>query len=126
MLEMGLNEYQERAMETCLPESENFAYMFLNLVGELGELSSKVGKMIRKGQMELSENELLPCGGELGWDGWKEFERELRLEAGDVLWQLSGLCSVMGWSLDDVAVENLAKLSSRKDRGVIDGEGDER
>ena len=120
-----MNEYQERAMETCLPESENFAYMFLNLVGELGELSSKVGKRIRKGQMELSENELLPCG-ELGWDGWKEFERELLLEAGDVLWQLSGLCSVMGWSLEDVAFENLSKLRSRKDRGVIDGEGDER
>ena len=31
---MTLNDYQQRAMETCLPESENFAYMMLNLVVE--------------------------------------------------------------------------------------------
>jgi hypothetical protein len=34
-------------------------------------------------------------------------------EAGDILWQLSGLCSVMGWSLEDVAKMNLEKLAKR-------------
>ena len=34
---MTLNDYQQRAMTTCLPESENFAYMMLNLVGEVGD-----------------------------------------------------------------------------------------
>lgn len=47
-------------------------------------------------------------------------------EAGDILWQLSGLCEVMGWRLEDVAKANLEKLASRKQRGVIDGEGDNR
>jgi hypothetical protein len=32
----------------------------------------------------------------------------------------------MGWSLEDVAKSNLEKLASRKQRGVIDGEGDNR
>jgi hypothetical protein len=32
----------------------------------------------------------------------------------------------MGWKLDDVARENLEKLASRQQRGVIDGNGDER
>lgn len=36
---MTLNEYQDKAMETCLPESENFSYMMLNLVGEVGEFA---------------------------------------------------------------------------------------
>ena len=43
---------------------------------------------------------------------------------GDVLWQLSGLCSVMGWSLDDIAQMNLDKLAARKAVGTIDGDGD--
>lgn len=51
---------------------------------------------------------------------------ELKKEAGDILWQLSGLCSVMGWSLEDTAMQNLMKLASRKERNVIDGNGDNR
>ena len=46
--ELTLNEYQEKAMTTCLPTSKNFSYMFLNLVGEVGEFASKVAKHIRK------------------------------------------------------------------------------
>lgn len=45
---MTLNEYQERAMKTCMKTSENFAYMMLNLMGEVGEFASKVAKGIRK------------------------------------------------------------------------------
>lgn len=135
MLEMGLSnkdngvltlgEYQRAAMGTCLPESENFAYMMLNLVAELGELSGKVAKRIRKGRALVDGNELLPELDEV-WEGWAEFESGLRSEAGDVLWQLSGLCSVLGWDLEEVARENLAKLADRRERGKIDGEGDRR
>jgi NTP pyrophosphatase (non-canonical NTP hydrolase) len=53
-------------------------------------------------------------------------EEELQKEAGDVLWQISGLCSVMGWSLDDIARQNLQKLADRQQRHVIDGSGDNR
>lgn len=123
---MQLNEYQKAAMVTCLPESENFAYMFLNLAGELGEFASKVGKLVRKGKLEVSENELLPVEGGMDMEEWKDAEEGLMLEAGDVLWQLSGLCSVMGWDLETVAKRNLEKLSSRKARGVVAGEGDYR
>ena len=49
---MTLEAYQERAMTTCLPTSENFSYMALNLVGEVGDLCSKVAKAIRKKQMD--------------------------------------------------------------------------
>lgn len=113
-------------MGTCLRESENFAYMFMNLVGELGEFASKIAKQIRKGRFELGQNEVLPVEGAIGWDDWKAIDDELELEAGDILWQLSGLCSAMDWDLEGVARKNLEKLASRKQRGKIDGEGDHR
>lgn len=47
---MTLNEYQNRAMETCMPSCDNFSYMMLNLIGEVGEFAGKVAKMIRKGE----------------------------------------------------------------------------
>lgn len=126
---MELKEYQEKAMTTCMSSSENFSYMFLNLVGEVGEFASKIAKAIRKEQMQIggivdmgtsSKNDLI----------FNEFptcidqEKELKKEAGDILWQLSGLCSVMGWSLEDIAQINLDKLKARKAIGTIDGNGD--
>lgn len=43
---MTLEKYQKQAMKTCLPTCNNFSYMMLNLVGEVGELASKVAKAI--------------------------------------------------------------------------------
>lgn len=122
---MTLNEYQRQAMTTCLPESENFSYMMLNLAAEVGEIAGKVGKMIRKGQARIDDNDITMYHGS---DPEVDRQRELDLqkEAGDVLWQISGLCSVMGWSLDDIARQNLQKLADRQQRHVIDGSGDNR
>lgn len=115
---MELKEYQERAMTTCMASSNNFSYMFLNLVGEIGEFASKVAKFIRKDKAGIDCNILIPNGCK------HEEVEELEKEAGDILWQLSGLCSVMGWSLEDVAQHNLDKLAARKAVGTIDGNGD--
>lgn len=124
---MELNKYQERAMSTCMPSCENISYMLLNLVGEVGELSSKIAKHIRKGNMTIG-GKCLPNGlhSSLKGEEWLTTDIELMKEAGDILWQLAGLCRVMGWNLDDIAMMNLQKLASRQRRGVIDGEGDNR
>ena len=113
-------------MSTCMESSNNFSYMFLNLVGEVGEFASKVAKAIRKEQAAISAFKANDLGYLERDDYADEKKAELRKEAGDILWQLSGLCKVMGWSLEDVAQENLDKLASRKERGVIDGSGDNR
>ena len=118
---MELKEYQERAMTTCMPSSENFSYMFLNLVGEVGEFASKVAKHIRKGNAYISGSSDLYFND---FPELSEQERELMKEAGDILWQLSGICTVMGWSLEEVAKQNLDKLAARKAVGTIDGNGD--
>lgn len=121
---MEFNDYQVKAMSTCMDSCDNFGYMFLNLVGEVGEFSSKVAKAIRKGNggVGCEEENHIWFNSEV----YDEEVGELRKEAGDILWQLSGLCNIMGWSLEEVAEENLAKLASRKERGKIDGNGDNR
>lgn len=117
---MELNDYQEKAMTTCMPSSNNYAYMMLNLVGEVGEFASKVAKSIRKENVIINDNALV----------YNEFptcieqDEELMKEAGDILWQLSGLCKVMGWNLERIAQMNLDKLAARKQAGTIDGSGD--
>ena len=120
---MELNEYQQKAMTTCMASCDNFAYMMLNLVGELGEFASKVAKQIRKEHKALTDNGLYTTWQGAGFDD-SEFKAELRKEAGDMMWQLAGLIHVMGWDLEDVAAENLEKLAARKKAGTIDGDGD--
>jgi NTP pyrophosphatase (non-canonical NTP hydrolase) len=131
---MELNEYQRKAMTTCMPSSENFSYMFLNLVGEVGEFASKVAKGIRKGHCSIGLESNIADTYDIAnettanelWQffGMEERLEELKKEAGDILWQLSGLCSVMGWDLEDIAQMNLDKLAARKEAGTIDGDGD--
>lgn len=127
---MTLNEYQQRAMTTRMESSNNFSYMMLNLVGEVGEFASKIAKAVRKGQLcigtETESNNLAYETDALSADKWAMLNAELKKEAGDILWQLSGLCDVMGWTLEEVAQTNLGKLASRQKRGVIDGSGDNR
>lgn len=118
---MTLNEYQDKAMSTCMDSCDNYSYMMLNLVGEVGELASKVAKDIRKGDALIESNELFHT---IESPQFERRNKELMLEAGDILWQLSGLCNVMRWSLEEVAQANLDKLQARKQAGTIDGNGD--
>lgn len=123
---MTLNEYQTKAMTTCMPTCDNLSYMLLNLTAEVGEFCGHLAKGIRKGQYSIVQNtlrinlEAIPLGEET------TTICNLRKEAGDILWQLAGLCSTMGWTLEEIAKENLQKLASRQQRGVIDGNGDNR
>jgi NTP pyrophosphatase (non-canonical NTP hydrolase) len=122
---MELNEYQRQAMSTCMESCENDAYMLLNLVAEVGEFAGKMAKHIRKGEALMGSNDFL-FSKRLGIAQGTDYLEELKKEAGDIMWQIAGLCYTMGWELEEVCQANLAKLASRKERGVIDGEGDNR
>ena len=122
-MSMELNEYQKKAMSTCLPSCNNFSYMSLGLVSEVGELAGKVAKAVRKEEITLFGNDLY-CGKRITEDGGKELHNGLIGEIGDVLWFVSGICEVLGLSLEDVAEANLAKLAERKKNGTIIGNGD--
>lgn len=129
MANLTLNEYQNKAMSTCMPESDNLFYMLVNLVGEVGEFASKAGKHMCKGKLHITTTQRDEEGKILHTQVWNvsDEERHLMLsEIGDILWQTAGLAKVMGVTLEEVAEENLAKLALRKQRNVIAGDGDER
>ena len=107
-----------------MPTCENISYMLLNLVGEVGEFSSKIAKGIRKGEMIIKDNQLCPDLSHLTKESIDEIKKSLMAECGDICWQLSGLCTIMGWDLEDVAEYNLKKLAERKKNGTIAGNGD--
>ena len=128
---MTLNEYQEKAMQTCMPSCDNISYMLLNLVGEVGEFSSKIAKAIRKEDIYIGSQKDMKGLSKLCIyphfiPEFVEFNEELMKEAGDMLWQLFGVFSALGWSAEDIAVGNLEKLADRAKRGKIEGNGDNR
>lgn len=102
---MLIEEYQELAWKTALETAKNPAYMVANLTSEAGEVAGKYAKWIRDGVLD---------------------EAGMQKEVGDVLWQIAGLSTVMGWSLADLASQNLRKLAQRQTNNTLMGEGDER
>ncbi|MEJ2292693.1 MAG: nucleoside triphosphate pyrophosphohydrolase family protein [Deinococcales bacterium] len=112
---MTLDEYQARARTTAIyPEAARVLYPTLKLAGEAGEVAEKLGKLMR--------DEGLEPGAPLA-----EAQREaLAKEIGDVLWYVANLASDLGLSLESVGRNNLEKLASRRDRGVLQGSGDDR
>lgn len=102
---MLIEDYQELAWKTALETAKNPAYMVANLTSEAGEVAGKYAKWIRDGVLD---------------------EAGMQKEVGDVLWQIAGLSTVMGWSLADLASQNLRKLAQRQTNNSIGGSGDSR
>lgn len=108
---MKLNEYQELAERTAVfPDDMSIVYCTLALNGEAGEVAEKVKKVIRDNNGEFTPKK---C-------------KEIALELGDCLWYLANLAASVGFPLEKVAQMNLDKLKDRKERGVIQGSGDNR
>ena len=132
---MKLNEYQEKAMSTCLPSSDNFSYMMFGLVEEVGELAGKISKAIRKQQVSIGvdvelasqmREEDVFANDIYFLDDASELRGAIKKELGDVMWMVAGLCNQIGWTLEEVCQENLDKLADRAKRGKIEGNGDDR
>lgn len=113
-MSMTLNDYQDKAGQYAMYNSP--VYPFLGLAEEAGEVAGKIAKYIRK-------------HGDLDWyphyDN-SDIQEAVAKELGDVLWMLAECASSFELNLEDIAEMNLAKLTDRKKRGVIKGEGDER
>ena len=110
---MHLNTYQKEAIKTAIyPDASRIVYPTLGLVGEAGEVAEKVKKIIRSGQ---DLRRLTP-----------HQRTEIIKELGDVLWYAANLATDLGTTLDVVANTNLQKLADRADRGVLQGNGDNR
>lgn len=123
---MTLQEYGVLAMSTCLNTSNNDVYALNGLTAEVGEIHDKVAKWVRKGLVEIQDNNICVVAPDVFADDGIDPSRELLKECGDVLWFVNLLCIRLGSSLEEVAQMNVSKLASRQRRGVIDGNGDNR
>jgi NTP pyrophosphatase (non-canonical NTP hydrolase) len=110
---MQVNEYQGRAAETAIypgkGEIQGLTYVSLGLTGEAGEIANKVKKIVR------GDTELTP-----------QVREDLAAELGDVMWYVSQVAEEIGYDLSDICSYNIDKLESRKNRGVLNGSGDNR
>lgn len=105
---MEMNEFQMQADKTAVyPKNtdDGLYYVAMGLAGEAGEVANKIKKLIRDGVIDKKN-----VAGELG----------------DVLWYVAMMAYELGYDLNTVAENNIRKLHSRLDRGVVHGEGDSR
>lgn len=121
---MEINEYQQLAMTTCMDSCANDTYMLFGLMAEAGEIADKIAKWKRKGLIQMQQDRVVFTSKyQVENDRMSE---ELMKEVGDVMWFCAGIAQSFGWRLEDVCRMNLDKLASRQQRGVIDGNGDNR
>jgi NTP pyrophosphatase (non-canonical NTP hydrolase) len=96
---MDFSTYQKLARRTQnkeLTPKETLQHALCGLSSEAGEVCGIFQKKLQGKAISLAD---------------------LKLEIGDVLWMLSELCDVYGFSLDDVAEKNIAKLKKRYPEG---------
>ena len=124
---LTLDEYQARTGDTAVYPGKGTAlgllYATLGIADEGGEAAGKIKKALRDdGLIETNLPDGYLHGGELKPDRALAFKKEL----GDVLWYIAAAAREAGFSLGDVATANLEKLADRKERGVLQGSGDNR
>jgi NTP pyrophosphatase (non-canonical NTP hydrolase) len=99
------NQYHASAMALRLPTADQL-YAREGLAGEVGELLGYFAKC-RRDQKIVDR-------------------MHVKKELGDTLWFVTAIAEDFGFSLEDIAQGNLDKLYDRKDRGVLQGSGDNR
>ncbi len=108
---MDLSTYQKKSKETAIyPKEIGIFYTTLGLSNEAGEVAGKIKKVFRDNNGIFDKTK----------------KEEIKDELGDVLWYISQLATELDISLSKIAKSNLAKLYSRKKRGVLKGSGDNR
>jgi NTP pyrophosphatase (non-canonical NTP hydrolase) len=108
---VDLSDYQRQSRRTAeYPRDAWLAYPALGLAGEAGEVAEHAKKAIRDDDGTVSD----------------ERRAAMAKELGDVLWYVAQLATELGLDLDEIAKQNLEKLLSRQQRGVLNGDGDDR
>jgi NTP pyrophosphatase (non-canonical NTP hydrolase) len=110
---MNFDEYQARTADTAIYPGQGtitgLLYCALGL-GEAGEVQGKIKKILRDHNGAITE----------------ETEKAVEKELGDLLWYAARVADELDLSLGHIAASNLAKLADRKERGVLQGNGDDR
>lgn len=104
--------YENLAGQTAIfPKDKALEYLALGMTSEAGEVAGKVKKLIRDGE---------------DVEGFEMKKLAIASEIGDVIWYCAMMAKEVGVPLNDIMKENLKKLHGRKERGTLQGSGDER
>lgn len=110
---MTFENYEAGVMQTAIYPGrgtiKGLMYTALGL-GEAGEIQNKVKKILRDDGGKLTH----------------ERQGQLISEVGDLLWYIAAFCDEADISFEHVARANLKKLRDRAERGVLQGDGDDR
>jgi len=110
---MTFDEYQKQALTTAVhhpnPEMDKSIFA-MGIAGEAGEVIEKWKKIVAYREGKITAEDLA----------------EISKELGDVIWYIAVFADQLGLSFGDIAQQNADKLASRKARGVIKGQGDNR
>jgi NTP pyrophosphatase (non-canonical NTP hydrolase) len=132
---VNINEYQDFTHTTaiykdvCKTDAERLVYCVLGLVGEAGEVAEKIKKRIRKGgfaALERGTTVTWEKNGETLTETHSEFMNALIPEFGDVAYYLSQGVACAGQAMSGVLQGNINKLTRRKQKGTLEGDGDTR
>lgn len=109
---VNIDEYQKFCKSTAVYPviGESFVYPLIGLQGEVGEVSEKIKKLFRDDKGKLTNEKKI----------------EIAKELGDVMWYIAQLSTELNLKLSDVIKMNIEKLSSRKERNMLHGGGDNR
>lgn len=121
-----LKEYQELINKTAIyPKEIGIGYCSLGLAGEAGEIANKVKKMYRdKNLLEYERiGGIYPVNAP---DLIDEFNDDMKAELGDVMWYVTALAQEFGLTLEEIMEYNMTKLLGRRERGTLQGSGDNR
>jgi len=110
-----MDAYQGRARGTALPSAQSLDYLIPGLAAEAGEVAGVYAKAVRDNDGFLSDS-----------DKGINYADKIRKELGDVLWFVAMIAHELDTNLGDIAQMNLDKLAARKERGTLQGSGDDR
>lgn len=140
---LSANDFQRKAHSFCIGDSygDNDTYPELGLTEESGEVAGKIAKFIRKhngiepdrwmrgrGVAPTSQNgrRITRAMARKLREDYGTLREDVLAEIGDVLWMCAEICTIFGLKLEDAMKYNVAKLTDRRKRGVIIGNGDHR
>lgn len=105
---LTFKEYSDFTHTTAIYDRDKAVeYCTLGLTSEAGEVAGVVKRLFRGDHKELQKERIMS-------------------EVGDVMWYCAQLLSSIDSSMEEAARYNIKKLSERKDKGTIKGEGEKR
>lgn len=145
---MNGNEYQDKAHSFATKGGDTLLYSLLGAIEEVGEICEKthidesteltydIYCKVLKFVMLSKEIGALAKKVRKEWDSFTDEQRASVLktkgtdgidkEVGDSAWMLANVAHHLGFKMDDILAQNIAKLDDRLKRNVLIGSGDNR